>query len=148
MPVHIEKMTSDVTVVDGDLPLTPAADREAGRAGRSPGSTSARARRDARRAPPPRSRRQASKPLDARVLRCPVQAIIEVDARDRGPNLPAVIQVQFNPTEYTLAKGAQIAEIAIPGIDSPILQFVRGQTRSSDARAVLRHDRARHGRAP
>jgi hypothetical protein len=34
--------------------------------------------------------------------------------------------VQFNPTEYTLAKGAQIAEIAIPGLDSPILQFVRG----------------------
>lgn len=37
------------------------------------------------------------------------------------------IEVQFNPTEYTLTKGAQIAEIAIPGIDSPILQFVRGQ---------------------
>ncbi len=37
------------------------------------------------------------------------------------------IEVQFNPTEYTLEKGAQIAEIAIPGIDSPILQFVRGQ---------------------
>lgn len=36
-------------------------------------------------------------------------------------------EVQFNPTEYTLQKGAQIAEIAIPGIDSPILQFIRGQ---------------------
>jgi nucleoid-associated protein YgaU len=35
--------------------------------------------------------------------------------------------VQFNPAEYSLSKGAQIAEIAIPGIDSPILQFVRGQ---------------------
>jgi len=42
-------------------------------------------------------------------------------------NLPPRIEVQFNPTEYTLTKGAQIAEIAIPGIDSPILQFVRGQ---------------------
>ena len=29
-----------------------------------------------------------------------------------------------------IAKGAQIAEIAIPGIDSPILQFVRGQTQT------------------
>ena len=38
------------------------------------------------------------------------------------------IPVQFNPTEYTLEKGAQIAEIAIPGLDSPILQFIRGQT--------------------
>jgi Contractile injection system tube protein/LysM domain len=36
--------------------------------------------------------------------------------------------VNYNPTEYTLNKAAQIAEIAIPGLDSPILQFVRGQT--------------------
>lgn len=55
------------------------------------------------------------------------KAVIEIDPRDRGPNLPASITVQFNPTEYTLAKAAQIAEINIPGIDSPILQFVRGQ---------------------
>ncbi len=40
------------------------------------------------------------------------------------------VAVSFNPTEYTLNKGAQIAEIAIPGLDSPILQFVRGQTES------------------
>jgi len=33
---------------------------------------------------------------------------------------------QFNPSEYTVTKGAQIAEIGIPGLDSPILQFVRG----------------------
>lgn len=60
----------------------------------------------------------------------PVPALIEVDPRDRGPNLPAVIPVQFNPPEYTIAKASQIAEIAIPGIDAPILQFVRGQTRT------------------
>lgn len=59
-----------------------------------------------------------------------VKAVIAVDANDRGPNLPPLIPVQFNPTEYTLAKGAQIAEIAIPGIDAPILQFVRGQTQT------------------
>jgi hypothetical protein len=57
------------------------------------------------------------------------KAIIEVDARDADASrgLPRRIEVQFNPTEYTLNKGAQIAEIAIPGIDSPILQFIRGQ---------------------
>jgi nucleoid-associated protein YgaU len=60
----------------------------------------------------------------------PVPAIIEVDPRDRGPSLPAVIPIQFNPPEYTIAKAAQIAEIAIPGIDAPVLQFVRGQTRT------------------
>ena len=59
-----------------------------------------------------------------------VPALIEVDPRDRGPNLPPVIPVMFNPPEYTIAKGAQFAEIAIPGIDAPILQFIRGQTRT------------------
>jgi len=44
-----------------------------------------------------------------------------------GRGVRESIDVQFNPTEYTLTKGAQIAEIAIPGIDSPILQFVAGQ---------------------
>jgi hypothetical protein len=56
-----------------------------------------------------------------------VKAVIEVDPKDRGPGLLPLIPVQFNPAEYTLSKGAQIAEIAIPGIDSPILQFIRGQ---------------------
>ena len=37
------------------------------------------------------------------------------------------MDVQFNPTEFSLDKGAQLAEIAIPGLDSPLLQFVRGQ---------------------
>lgn len=41
--------------------------------------------------------------------------------------LPQLFTVPFNPTEYTLNKGAQIAEIGIMGIDSPILQFIRGQ---------------------
>lgn len=36
-------------------------------------------------------------------------------------------EVQFNPTELSLDKGAQIAEINIPGLDTPLLQFVRGQ---------------------
>jgi len=38
------------------------------------------------------------------------------------------LDVQFNPTEFTLTKGAQLAEIPIPGLDQPIIQFVRGQT--------------------
>lgn len=46
-------------------------------------------------------------------------------APDRG--LSRIIEVQFNPTEYGLTKAAQIAQVAIPGIDSPILQFVRGE---------------------
>jgi Contractile injection system tube protein len=54
-----------------------------------------------------------------------VPAFVEILEPDSNYRFP----VQFNPTEYTLEKGAQIAEIAIPGLDSPILQFVRGQNR-------------------
>ncbi len=38
------------------------------------------------------------------------------------------LKVQFNPTDYTLTKANQLAEVGVPGLDSPILQFVRGQT--------------------
>ena len=54
--------------------------------------------------------------------------ICDKEAIDPRRGLPQYIDVQFNPTQYTLSKGAQISEIAIPGIDSPILQFIRGQT--------------------
>ena len=37
------------------------------------------------------------------------------------------IPVQYNPTELSFDKGAQIQEVNIPGLDSPLLQFVRGQ---------------------
>lgn len=48
---------------------------------------------------------------------------------DSTGNFPASnqIQVQFNPEKYSLTKGVQLAEIGIPGLDSPVLQFVRGQ---------------------
>jgi nucleoid-associated protein YgaU len=36
--------------------------------------------------------------------------------------------VQFNPTEYSLSKSNQFAQIAIPGLDSPVVQFVRGDS--------------------
>jgi len=38
------------------------------------------------------------------------------------------IPVQFNPTKISLDKATQIAEINIPGLDSPLLQFIRGQS--------------------
>lgn len=39
-----------------------------------------------------------------------------------------IFDVQYNPTEFSLDKGVQLAEVTIPGLDSPLLQFVRGQT--------------------
>jgi nucleoid-associated protein YgaU len=38
------------------------------------------------------------------------------------------IEVQFNPTEFSLDKSVQVAEITIPGLDAPLQQFVRGQS--------------------
>ncbi|MDX1413883.1 MAG: LysM peptidoglycan-binding domain-containing protein [Candidatus Promineifilaceae bacterium] len=58
------------------------------------------------------------------------KAVIEIldkEVIDPSRGLKAIMPVQFNPAEYSLNKGAQIAEIAIPGLDSPLLQFVRGQ---------------------
>jgi nucleoid-associated protein YgaU len=37
------------------------------------------------------------------------------------------IEFKYNPTELAFQKGVQVAEIAIPGLDTPLLQFVRGQ---------------------
>src|SRR5947209_6138384 len=54
----------------------------------------------------------------------PTKALIRAEWQGR----PAVdIPVQYNPSELSLEKSAQIAEIAIPGLDSPLLQFVCGQ---------------------
>ena len=60
-----------------------------------------------------------------------VKALIEVldgPAVDLSRGLPRMFPVEFNPTELTFSKSAQIAEIAIPGLDAPLLQFVRGQS--------------------
>jgi Contractile injection system tube protein len=54
----------------------------------------------------------------------PATAILLVDWHGRDPEK---IPVQYNPTELSFDKSAQIAEIAIPGLDSPLQQFVRGQ---------------------
>jgi hypothetical protein len=47
--------------------------------------------------------------------------------RADGSPVGAPLEVSYNPTEYTLNKAATLAEIAIPGLDSPMLQCVRGQ---------------------
>jgi LysM repeat protein len=46
------------------------------------------------------------------------------------PEGEADIPVLFNPTQYSLNKGASFSEIAVPGLSAPILQFVRGNTRT------------------
>jgi len=53
--------------------------------------------------------------------------ILDKAAVDSAKGVLDYFEVQFNPAEFTRTKAAQIAEIGIPGIDSPVLQFIRGQ---------------------
>lgn len=46
---------------------------------------------------------------------------------DWGGGRTATWRVQYNPKELSFEKGVQLAEIAIPGLDCPLQQFVRGQ---------------------
>ena len=39
-----------------------------------------------------------------------------------------VIPLRFNPTEYQVQKSNNFAEIGIPGLESPPIQFVRGES--------------------
>lgn len=39
---------------------------------------------------------------------------------------PSVIELKYNPTEYQLQKSNNFAEIPIPGLESPPIQFIRG----------------------
>jgi len=43
------------------------------------------------------------------------------------PENKAPIQALFNPERYTVNKSVQLAEVAIPGLDAPVVQYVRGQ---------------------
>ena len=52
-----------------------------------------------------------------------VRAYLEIEQpRVDDPAVP----LRFNPTEYQISKNNTFAEIAIPGLESPPIQFVRG----------------------
>lgn len=47
------------------------------------------------------------------------------DRKDSGP-----VEFMFNPTQFTLDRANQIAEVGVPGLGAPILQYVRGMPRT------------------
>jgi hypothetical protein len=57
----------------------------------------------------------------------PQRGRIEATWRESKRTEAISVDFQFNPKELTFRKGVQVAEINIPGLDSPLLQFVRGQ---------------------
>jgi LysM repeat protein len=46
------------------------------------------------------------------------------------PEDEASIPVLFNPTQYSLDQANSIAEVGVPGLSAPILQYVRGNGRT------------------
>lgn len=44
-----------------------------------------------------------------------------------GENGKTLVTASYNPEKYSVTKGVQYAEIGIPGLDEPVLQFIRGQ---------------------
>ena len=54
------------------------------------------------------------------------------------PTVPdPLIPLRFNPTEYQLQKGNNFSEIAIPGLESPPIQFVRGSAEKLTAELLV-----------
>lgn len=66
-------------------------------------------------------------------------------SRSRGsltPVMPAgdTLRFEYNPTEFSTSKGAEWAEIGIPGLDFPLQQFVRGGLKTLDLDVYLNRD--------
>ncbi len=54
------------------------------------------------------------------------------------PAVPVpIIPVRFNPTQYVIEKGNTFAEIPIPGLESPPLQFIRGNAQRLTTELLL-----------
>lgn len=47
------------------------------------------------------------------------------------------IEVLFNPTEYGIDRAASYAEMAVPGLSMPLLQYVRGDTETLSVELFL-----------
>ncbi|MFD2467668.1 CIS tube protein [Amycolatopsis silviterrae] len=47
------------------------------------------------------------------------------------------IPLRFNPTDYKLSKTSTFAEITIPGLETPPLQYVRGETETLAVQALV-----------
>jgi nucleoid-associated protein YgaU len=63
-----------------------------------------------------------------------VQAYLEIVA----PRVPdPVIPLKFNPTEYQIQKANNFAEIAIPGLETPPIQFIRGASAKLTAEVLV-----------
>jgi hypothetical protein len=65
-----------------------------------------------------------------------VRAYLEI-VRPTVKDQDRIIPLRFNPTEYQLQKGNNFAEIGIPGLESPPIQFVRGSAEKLSAELLV-----------
>lgn len=63
-----------------------------------------------------------------------VQAHLEI-VKPSVPN--PIIPLKFNPTEYQLQKANNFAEIGIPGLETPPIQFIRGTSEKLTAEVLV-----------
>jgi hypothetical protein len=61
-----------------------------------------------------------------------------------GGREPPEVTVLFNPTDYGIDRGASYAELQVPGLTTPVLQFVRGEAQTLSLELFL--DRTGEGR--
>ena len=47
------------------------------------------------------------------------------------------VSVLFNPEEYTVSKAVQFAQIAVPGLSAPVVQFVHGEAQTLEMELFL-----------
>jgi Contractile injection system tube protein/LysM domain len=53
------------------------------------------------------------------------------------PADPDPIPLRFNPTEYQISKANTFAEIPIPGLETPLIQYVRGDSEKLSLEALV-----------
>lgn len=59
----------------------------------------------------------------------------------KSPEEP--VEVMFNPTEYGIDRSVSYAEVAVPGLPMPLLQFVRGESQTLSLELFLDGSRTR-----
>ena len=47
------------------------------------------------------------------------------------------VSVQFNPEEYTLNRETSFAQLAVPGLSAPVVQFIAGQAQTIDMELLV-----------
>lgn len=54
------------------------------------------------------------------------KAVLKIISKDSQPE----IEVMFNPTDYQITRNLSYAEIGVPGLSVPLIQFVRGEAQT------------------